>query len=145
MKNLHIKNPCPFALGGINKKNGAYYCHTCKKEIVDFRGKSDKEIYSTIGPNTCGIFNLSQLLGQPKMSNLKQFALFSLSILSFLGLTIKPAQSQTLNKDSLVFTQTKETQNKVTDKTPILKPTKTTHFVWFKRKKKKHLTGCPTF
>ncbi len=94
-KQLKVSNPCPFLLARMKKDEGGYYCSSCSKTIIDFRQKTEQEIRASIDENTCGIFHLNQLKGQQRLSGVRLFAFYCLTVLSFLGFSVKPVYGKT--------------------------------------------------
>lgn len=91
---LRIDNPCPVLLGRMKKQDDGYFCKSCAKTVVDFREKTEDEIASLITEDTCGVFYNHQLNGQKRTSRMKQFAFYLLTVLSFLGFSVKPISAQ---------------------------------------------------
>lgn len=136
---LKVENPCPFLLSRMSKKNGSYFCSSCSKNIIDFRGKTEEEIKCATTKDTCGIFTSDQLKGQKRMSFWRQTAFYVFMFFSFLGFQVKPLSAQTpgINK-----TQQKIDNNEEPPKKKAKKEKKKV------KKKKKPVTrfiGTPSF
>lgn len=94
LRYLHIKNPCPFFPTQRNKSGANFYCKSCCKTIVDFRGMAPGEIAQVLKKDTCGIFNNDQLPGQQTLSLPRRLALYFFSVLSLFGFYVKPLSAQ---------------------------------------------------
>ena len=91
---MRIDQPCPMYL---SSKNGpdSYFCKSCSKSVIDFRGKSSEEIEQSLTSETCGIFSNDQLTDQPLMRWPQRIVFTLLSIVSFLGVSVSPLNAQT--------------------------------------------------
>lgn len=148
LDNLRIENPCPFALTKMNKCGDNYYCKSCSKTIIDFRGKPVEDLKFLIDKDTCGIFSVDQLPGQQPMKWPRQFLLCGLTFLSFLGFSVKPLSAQTITpKDSVSINRKSPTKIESKRDKPMVKDTcnTTEKQGLLRRKKKQKLIGCPAF
>lgn len=153
--NLKVANPCPVLLSRMKKDDGDYFCVSCSKKIIDFRSKTQEEIISSSTQNTCGIFSSEQLSGQSKLSFFKRFFFYCLTLLSFLGFSVKPmsAQTELSNKPLTEKSNTDNTDssNKKKFKRELKKDKKLIAQEEKRRKKilkkkREHPTiGCPSF
>jgi hypothetical protein len=92
MENLRIDNPCPMLLSRMEKEGDGYFCKSCSKHTVDFRGKTPEEIRSQLTANTCGIFYPEQLSQSPTPF-FRQGLFYALTVLSFLGFNVSPLKA----------------------------------------------------
>lgn len=142
---LRIENPCPFAPTRMNKDGENFFCKSCSKTITDFRGKTADEIKCSINATTCGIFTADQLPGQQKMTFLRQTLFYGLTLLSFLGFSVKPVSAQTTQPP-----KAPASVNTKTNKEDSLRATKVIYPKVDKKKqpvtrKKSRVIGCPEF
>lgn len=143
---MRIDRPCPMYL---SSKNGpdSYYCKSCSKSVIDFRGKSTEEIEQSLTSETCGIFSANQLTDQPTMRWPQRILFTLLSIASFLGVSVSPLNAQT---NSATNTQL-ETHKKVdAEKENTLLQIKKGKIKSTKRHRKtsrkgRTTMGCPAF
>ena len=146
---LRVENPCPVLLSRMTEDGQNYFCKSCSKKIVDFREKTLDEIKCSINKDTCGIFYTEQLIGQQKMSFIHQSIFYFLTILSFLGFTVRPVNAQTIKtaKDTVsVDIKAKKSDSIQMTKTIIKKDTSETKGKGLIGKKKKYRTvGTPGF
>lgn len=98
---IRIPNPCSENPSNFTPTSKGGFCNSCLKEVVDFRGMSDKEVLASIQKNsgkTCGIFRPSQLESQVNPTRKVSFpGIWTFGFLGFLGLAI-PAEAQTTSK-----------------------------------------------
>lgn len=89
MGKVNIQHPCPMLIMRMKKDGDNMYCHSCKKEVVDWR---NKEISNKISQSEehCGIFYKSQINLTTSKSNYYKFAFFVLVLLSFFGFNVQP-------------------------------------------------------
>ena len=143
---IQINNPCPMLLSKMKTDNG-FYCSSCKKDIVDYRGKSEDQILQHIEENTCGIFD-ENAVNTPNFGLRHRFLFKLLTILSFVGLNVKPIQAQVVPKQQENITIEKDSIHEpVIGKIKIEPKRDTLLFFesnelkskkkWFRRKKKK--------
>jgi hypothetical protein len=156
-KQIQINNPCPMLLSKMKINNG-FYCSSCKKDIVDYRGKSEDQILQQIKENTCGIFD-EDAVNTPNFGLRYRFLFKLLTILSFLGLNVKPIQAQVVPKQQENITIEKNSIHetvigkiKIEHKRDTLlfeDPSTKNKKKWFVKRKKKKPTyktiGCPSF
>lgn len=149
---MKVDNPCPFLLIRMQKDGDNYFCKSCSKTVIDFRGKTEEEIKCVADKDTCGVFSIDQLSGQQRQSFFRQTAFYFLTVLSFLGFNIKPLTAQTIDttktpKDTIIVSNTKNikknavTTNQINQKEYQNPPKKNV----FRRKKKITVIGCPAF
>lgn len=147
--NLRIENPCPFVPSRMNKDGADFFCKSCSKTIVDFRGKTADEIKCSINKDTCGVFTIDQLQGQQQMKLSRQLLFYCFTVLSILGFSVRPLSAQTTQtkKDTILVDIKPNYQDSIqTAKTKIEKAdSKTEKKGLFRRKKKYRVTGCPSF
>lgn len=156
-KEIQINNPCPMLLSKMKTDNG-FYCSSCKKDIVDYRGKSEDQILQHIEENTCGIFD-ENAVNTPNFGLRHRFLFKLLTILSFVGLNVKPIQAQVVPKQQENITIEKDSIHepvigkiKIEPKRDTLlfeDPSTKNKKKWFVKRKKKKPTyktiGCPSF
>ena len=66
---IQLQFNCPEELENMHKNSCGFYCDSCKKEVVDFRGKSLEEIHEYRKENPtieCGVFNHDVVKVNPK-------------------------------------------------------------------------------
>ena len=147
--NLRIENPCPFVPTRMNKDGANFFCKSCSKTIVDFRGKTVDEIKCSINKDTCGVFTSDQLQGQQLMKLSRQLLFYCFTVLSILGFSVRPLSAQTTEtkKDTiLVDIKTNHQDSIQTGKKKMEKTNaKTEKKGLFRRKKKNRVIGCPSF
>jgi hypothetical protein len=139
MHNLRIDKPCPILLMRMEQTGENFSCKSCKKEVVDFRTKSAEEIAAILTPDTCGIFNNSQLSAQqPQFSFFRKGIFAALTVFSFLGFNVNPVSAAPAMSLKHGITQSAGVPDEQ-DKKP-------------KQKKKRHkkakdlkIIGCPSF
>ena len=62
--NISINKPCGQNFENFQSTDKGGYCNSCKKEVIDFRNLTDKEIGVFFNKNqnkTCGVFLEKQL------------------------------------------------------------------------------------
>lgn len=98
---IRIQHPCPMVLSKMKTENG-YYCNSCAKKIVDFRGKTEVEIMNKLEEGQCGIYD-KQTVSTPTFGFKYKFLFKTLTLLSLIGFNVKPlyAQETKKQKDSL--------------------------------------------
>lgn len=155
--NLSISKPCPVSLLRMKKAGNNHFCSTCSKTIIDYRNKSIEEIEKEIQPTTCGIFLLEQLKGQTSFTFLKQLLFNGLTILSFLGFSVRPVNAQTkvAKKDTTVEVIHAKIKDSIAPSPNEIKAMKLQQKIELreakkrkkrsKKKRKYHVTGCPSF
>jgi len=92
---LKVANPCPMLLSRMEETGANFTCKSCKKEVIDFRGKSTEEIKAVITPTTCGVFTSDQLSGQQSQSFFRKGLFYALTVFSFLGFQVSPLKAET--------------------------------------------------
>ena len=153
----HIENPCPMILARI-KKEGDFYCKSCSKEIIDFRDKSNEEIIANSKNGVCGIYNENQVT-TTHYGFRKRFLFQLLTVLSFIGLNVKPLQAQETPKKTEPINLSNDSIQKPEIGRIAIDPKRDTLLItendkvkpkkkWFRRKKKNvkgSTIGCPSF
>jgi len=70
IKNFSVPSPCGESWDGMKPQQNGRYCDSCKKIVVDFTNKTEKEILDYLqanaGKSTCGTFKTTQLHSQQK-------------------------------------------------------------------------------
>ncbi len=149
--NLRIDSLCPFVPTSMNMCGSDFHCKSCKKTIVDFRGKSLDEIASSLKPETCGVFTSDQLPGQQEMTWSRKWLFYGMAVLSVLGFSIRPvsAQPPVKRNQMVVIDKTSTKQNPITvcEKREATSKSKPGRRGIFGRKKRKvyRFVGCPSF
>lgn len=142
MKELSIENPCPVLLMRMKKSDDGFYCSSCARNVIDFRGKSDEEIKANMKAGACGIFDVAQLPSQQRMSVKRQLVFYSLAFLSLLGFNVQPAAAQTRDTTKTTLNQNGHLSAKeYREKKKELKKSKRSRSGIFRRKRRKHVTG----
>jgi hypothetical protein len=147
---LKVDNSCPFLLARMTTDGQNYFCKSCSKTIVDFREKTSDQLKCSINKDTCGIFTIDQLPGQQNATFFRQAIFYFLTILSFLGVSVKPLNAQTTEtkKDTVsVNTKAQSKDTSLTDKSVIKGNAPATESKGLFRKKKKNyrVIGTPSF
>lgn len=153
--NLKVENPCPSLLMRMNKQGDDYFCKSCTKTVVDFREKSTDEIQRSLTKETCGVFHPEQLTGQPSFGFTRQVRFYFLTVLAFIGFSVKPLSAQVIDTTKMEQ-KTIELDLKTNDKDTIQvgksPAEKAKHRKELRRekkrgrKKKKHrVIGTPSF
>ena len=161
LNNLRIDNPCTVSLNRMSKEGDNYYCKSCSHSVIDFTEMSLDEIKSNITANTCGIFRPEQLPGQHKIKLSRQLLYYCLTLLSFLGFSVKPlsAQNNQFNQDTSSISTISPTikngykdENNIvvgenyTEESPIVKkPVKNKKRRRYQRRLRGRVMGCPEF
>jgi TonB family protein len=88
-KHIHIPKPCSEKLENMVSNSDGRFCNSCKKNVIDFRGKNDDFINNNLSKDKqiCGIFYSNQIGTPPSFSiwnkSKQMFSfLFSLSLFS---------------------------------------------------------------
>lgn len=92
---LRLPSPCPMTMNRLKKDDG-FHCNSCKKDIVDFRNKTDEEIIAYLKASTqnpCGIFREEQV-SVPTYSWKSAFLFKALTVLAFIGFNVSPMSAQ---------------------------------------------------
>jgi hypothetical protein len=62
---VNIPNPCPLKLNQLTPVAGGFHCDQCGKTVIDFRGKPDEEVISTLAGSengrVCGVYQPHQV------------------------------------------------------------------------------------
>lgn len=149
--NLKVINPCPVRLSRMEKDCDTFFCNSCTKKVIDFRGKTYEEIVRMSDKDTCGIFTEDQLPGQQRLGTLRQTIFYGLAILSFLGFNVKPLSAQTSDTTKTQMEPVEISQKDRKEKMPasdkVSKPITVERHKCLLRKrgKKRRITGCPEF
>lgn len=121
-----IESPCPISRMKMDKTGHDYFCHSCAKKVVDYRGKSIETIKDSLQEGECGIFDENQLQLIPKYSFPKQIFFKWLTFISFIGFNVSPLKASTfLEKEPISKKEVK-----------ALKKEKKKYFKNVKRRKK---------
>ncbi len=131
------------AIGAVKKKDGEFHCKSCSKNLVDFRGKSYSEIKTNSTPETCGIFNKSQIKPYTNYNYYKKSAFKALTILSLIGFNVSPLSANAYSSS----TKEKIENLKEKEKEKSKKKKKERKKIWnpFRKKKRFPAIGCPSF
>ncbi len=143
---IRIEPPCPMMLSKMKTENG-YYCNSCSKKIVDFRGKTEVEIKNKLEEGQCGIYD-KQTVSTPTFGFKYQFLFKTLALLSLIGFNVKPLQAQEIPKKNEPLKLSKDTilepvvgRITIDPKRDTILNTNTKSIKskrkWFKKKKKK--------
>lgn len=148
---LKVERPCPMTLGRM-KRAGGFWCRSCNKNIIDFRGMGADEIVAKIGSKqVCGIFNSDQVK-TIRLSRPRNILFKLLTAFAFIGFNVKPLSAQErrpANDEGKVHEQNFDSVKRFEEKkdrsdSTIAAPAKKK---WWKRKKKKtyRTVGTPSF
>ena len=91
--NLAINKPCMEKFNQFSKIEKGGFCGSCKKEVIDFRSMSDKQVSSYFknkSDKTCGYFDASQLNKDFKIHEIeapKRLKFLKIAAVTFLSLT----------------------------------------------------------
>ncbi|WP_396600846.1 carboxypeptidase-like regulatory domain-containing protein [Algibacter sp. R77976] len=91
--NLTITKPCTEKFNQFNKTEKGGFCNSCKKEVIDFRNMTDKQLSSYFKSKTgkaCGYFDTSQLTRDIQVQEFQQpkrLQFLKVAALAFLSLT----------------------------------------------------------
>lgn len=102
---ITIAEPCQENWNKMTSVEKGKHCEVCSKNVVDFTGKSDEEIYKhvTKNNNSCGRFNKTQLNREIKLERKSAFNLlpYAASLLLPLSLmqTISATPKNASNKE----------------------------------------------
>jgi hypothetical protein len=121
--NISINKPCGQNFENFQSTDKGGYCNSCKKEVIDFRNLTDKEIGVFFNKNqnkTCGVFLEKQLKSYSgnQFNDKRSFykSLFGFSLLSIF--TLNDGFSQTTEKDTINYEiKNIETKNSKQSKT----------------------------
>lgn len=149
-QNFQINKPCPFYLSDRNKVDGGYYCKSCDKCVVDFRGQSKTSIIDTISKSetpVCGIYDVEIMSTKRSFKWSGQFLFTILTMASFLGFSVKPMNAQVRDSVALKQDTVKDSAGncKVNDdpkKTDKKKYAKRRRYGIFRRR---YILGCIDF
>lgn len=151
---LHVPSPCSMTMNRLKKEDG-FYCGSCKKDIVDFRDKTDEEIiayFKSASEKTCGIFN-EQQVSVPTYSWKHAFLFKALAVMAFIGFNVSPMSAQSTTPQNNQF-KNKMGENVCYKKTPEkIKVEEVQQAPQpIKKKRRKHskkrtmgTIGCPSF
>lgn len=87
---LKISKPCPMNLNSMDKKNGNFYCKSCSKAIIDYRGMKWEDFISSYKNGECGIFDQKELVENIKWVWYKKIIFNFLGLISIIGFSVKP-------------------------------------------------------
>lgn len=139
-----LQKPCPVAMSSLKGVNRNFYCNSCSKTVVDFRGQSFNEIRSKSNGETCGVFDENQV-APIQFSKSRKVLFTALTLASLIGFNITPVRADTssnhINSVNLVSSSLDKDKKK--EKEAKKKKKRWNPF----RKKKKIFTpvGCPSF
>ncbi len=124
--NISISKPCSEQFNTFKQTQSGGFCKSCKKEVIDFRNMSDKQLV-TYFPNkqekACGFFKASQLKDYPsvkineKKSRFKLASLVGFTVFSMLSFHNVQAQDKK-HKTEIVQT-INEKQNPLNNKAAV--------------------------
>lgn len=102
---LHIPNPCSEDWNKMPSISNGKHCESCHKDLVDFRGLNNQQIFNSVDVNhkVCGLFSETQLQTEFHIPNQHSFSKVGLavsfvSLLSFVNpvkAQLPPTQNQT--------------------------------------------------
>lgn len=149
-----VHNPCPMLLKRMSHTDQGFFCQSCAKHLVDFRGKSTAEIKANSDASTCGIFTRDQLTPRNKWSLYRRAAFYGLTVLSFLGFNVKPLFAN--EAETIVSEQTEVAILSASQHVNVYNEESRTEDPDKKKKKKKNkkqsskkqefkTIGCPSF
>ena len=102
--NISVGKPCSEKFSDFKSTKSGGFCSSCKKEVIDFRNMSDKQLIEFFknrkNENTCGYFNDSQLRSYPiprqsdKFNRFKHLRVVGFAFLSMISLYTVQAQNQ---------------------------------------------------
>lgn len=151
-KKLRIESPCPSLLLRMDKNGDDYFCKSCSKTIIDFTQKTQEEIKDVLTEDSCGIFTADQLHRQQKQPFFRQSFFYLLTVLSFLGFSVKPLSAQTIDT-TRTKSETTKIDNKI-DKSETIQADKSKKKKakeksdskkLFRKKKEVRVIGTPSF
>lgn len=156
--NLSIPHPCPMHWGKMKKVKGGRMCDSCNKKVHDFRRSSHKEIIEALkknGEEMCITVNANQLTGQTQILHTLsyRFKFFLLTLIAFIGISVKPlyAQGGAILKDSTARKKehVDRSENIEEGKQDEKSEKKLKRGIWPFRKKRRifrgKYIGCPRF
>lgn len=91
--NITISKPCSEKFNQFKQTNTGGFCNSCKKEVIDFRKMSDKQLtnyFKNKQGNTCGYFETSQLNRDFQIQEFRQptrYKFLRVAAIAFLSLT----------------------------------------------------------
>lgn len=120
---------CNQDLENFTPSKKGYYCSSCKKNLVDFRGQSENTIrvYHSNHPNTCGIYDLKtideSIITKINFNFLYKPIFFLSTVLPFFHYTATKAQTVPIEivEESTTKTNTKSISK---DESTTLSPQK---------------------
>lgn len=86
---ISLNNPCSEDWKSFKKTSDGGFCLSCQKNVIDFRSKTENEIFNYLSKNSrgsCGIFHAHQL-NKPyhgQSEGLSRAAIFAAGVLTFL-------------------------------------------------------------
>lgn len=91
--NFTISKPCSENFNQFNKTEKGGFCNSCKKEVIDFRSMSDRQLsnyFKNKSGKTCGYFDTSQLsrgIEVQEFQEPKRLQFLKVAAIAFLSLT----------------------------------------------------------
>jgi hypothetical protein len=143
-----VDAPCPMALFRLQKNGKDFYCTGCKKEVIDFRDRPDKDIRKAAQEGTCGIFHAKQLKSTSNYSGLQSMLFYALLFVSVLGFQVKPLHAQQATAPDSLHVHGKckiEPVNKEDEKKEEVSTVKKRKSFFRKKKRNFISVGCPSF
>ncbi len=86
---ISLSNPCSEDWKSFKKTSEGGFCLSCQRKVIDFRSKTDREIFNYLSKNSrgsCGIFHAHQLnkTYHGQSEGLSRAAIFAAGVLTFL-------------------------------------------------------------
>lgn len=105
---IQIKKPCGENWEAFDNKGGVGFCNKCQQSVVDFTGKTDKDIFEYFSTNygkVCGRFNAQQL--HSYYSTKEKFGFSKAAVLTAGLLTMTPV-SESLGNNEIIGALTEQ-------------------------------------
>ncbi|MCB4797298.1 carboxypeptidase-like regulatory domain-containing protein [Neotamlana laminarinivorans] len=106
---LSIAKPCAEKFNSFKNTSAGGFCSSCKKEVIDFRALSDKEIHQFFKnntQNTCGYFKTHQLKTYKEKSSVKRSNLFKVASFALISaMSLHHIQAQMKNQNVEIVAQ----------------------------------------
>ena len=146
----NLNPPCPVAFSKLDKGNGEFNCGSCKKDLVNFRGKSFDKIKNKSTADTCGIFNHDQVKPFNNFGFFKRSVFKTLTVLSLMGFNVKPLPANAISFESHSTTETQtlltSTEGGDDDSKKSKRRRRRGRWNPFRKKRKEFpIIGCPSF
>src|SRR5687768_5266155 len=106
-KQVKIQTPCSEKLSDMeDQKEKGHYCFSCKKNVIDFRNKTEEELNQILkasGGKMCGLFNRRQIGTGPAEIPAKEVHRpgFLIRAAIWTALALPPLSSDSQNADSI--------------------------------------------